>query len=82
MKAMLERFTDLQALPVSTVILDPTGTIVGVNDAWKDFADRNGLCLPNFGIGANYLSYCGSEQQTSSRLTRDLQDLLGGAAIW
>jgi DNA-binding NarL/FixJ family response regulator len=78
MKAKLEKFKELQALPVSTVILDSKGTIVGVNDAWKDFADQNGLCLPDFGIGANYLRYCGPMQQTSVGLAKDLKDLLAG----
>ena len=39
MTVKLDRFKELQALPVSTVILGSDGAIVGVNDAWKDFAD-------------------------------------------
>ena len=78
MTVKLDRFKELQALPVSTVILGSDGTIVGVNDAWKDFADRNGMCLPNFGVGANYLDYCGAGQTTSRGLAKELKELLSG----
>ncbi len=63
---------------MSTVILGSDGAIVGVNDAWKDFAKRNGMCLPNFGVGANYLDYCGVGQTTSRGLAKELKELLSG----
>ena len=65
-------------LPVSVAILDRSGTIVGVNDAWKDFARRSGLKIPDFGIGASYLHYCGSERSGSLQLADELRDLLAG----
>ncbi len=43
---------------MSTAVLDAKGCIVAVNEAWKSFGARNGLCLPNFGVGANYFTYC------------------------
>ena len=46
-----------QILPVSVAILDRAGRIVAVNEAWKDFGRRHGFCLPNFGVGANYLRH-------------------------
>ncbi len=65
-------------LPVSVAILDRSGTIVGVNDAWKDFARQSGLKIPDFGIGANYLHYCGSERSGSVSLADEIRDLLAG----
>lgn len=41
--AYLLTIEELKALPVSVAILDASGTIVAVNDAWKDFGRRNEL---------------------------------------
>ena len=65
-----------KVLPVSVAILDRSGTIVGVNDAWKEFGRHSGLRLPAFGVGTNYMGYCGSPD--SSRLASDLSSLLAG----
>ena len=65
-------------LPVSVAILDRSGTIVGVNDAWKDFGRRSNLRIANFGVGANYLNYCGSDRANSVQLSKDLRALLEG----
>jgi DNA-binding CsgD family transcriptional regulator len=78
MKAVIEAFEELKALPVSVAILDTSGTIAAVNDAWKDFGRCNGLCIPNFGVGSNYLQYCGTEEPQSSRFIGDLRELLAG----
>jgi DNA-binding CsgD family transcriptional regulator len=77
-KAVIEAFEELKALPVSAAILDASGTIVAVNDAWKDFGRRNELRLPNSGIASNYLQYCGSGEPQSSRFVGDLKELLAG----
>src|SRR4051812_25838628 len=69
---------ELTALPVTAAILDTSGTIVAVNDTWKDFARQNGLRLKNFGIGANYLQFCGSDGPYPSLSAMDLQELLIG----
>ena len=52
-------------LPVSVAILDRSGTIVGVNDAWKDFGRRSNLRISNFGVGANYRHSRQSERSES-----------------
>lgn len=67
----------LHALPVSVAILDPKGTIVGVNESWRNFGRRNGLRIPNSGVGRSYLRYCQSEP-SSLQVGRDLRDLLAG----
>lgn len=66
----------LKALPVNAAILDASGTIVSVNDTWKEFARRNGLHLLNFGIGSNYLQFCGSDGPYPSLSAADLKELL------
>jgi DNA-binding CsgD family transcriptional regulator len=65
-----------RTLPVIIAILDRSGTILGVNEAWKDFGRRNGLRVPDFAVGDNYLDYCKSDQPDSLRFIEDLKDLL------
>jgi DNA-binding CsgD family transcriptional regulator len=74
----IEALETLRALPVSAAILDASGKIVAVNDTWKELGRRNRLRIPRFGIGANYLQYCGSEEPQASRFASDLQNLLAG----
>jgi DNA-binding CsgD family transcriptional regulator len=69
---------DLTALPVNAAILNPSGIIVAVNDTWKDFARQNGLRLPNFGVGLNYLQFCESGGLYPSLGAADLKELLAG----
>ena len=73
---MLQKLSAIQALPVSIAVLDSRGTIVGVNSRWEQFGRRNGLRLPQAGVGLNYLSYCNAPG--SSRMLRDLRALLRG----
>ena len=78
MKDFAATLETLKALPVGAAILDASGTIMTVNDTWKDFARRNGLRLPNFAIGANYLDYCASDEAQSASLAKDMKALLAG----
>ena len=48
----------LDALSAHIGIVDAKGVIVSVNEAWKLFAQTNGLALVDFGVGANYLEFC------------------------
>jgi DNA-binding CsgD family transcriptional regulator len=73
MKSVVNAFKALNALPVSSVIIDASGMIVAVNDTWKEFGRRNGLSIPNAGVGANYLQYC-----AESEFTMELKSLLAG----
>jgi DNA-binding NarL/FixJ family response regulator len=68
----------LNTLPVSAAVLDGSGTIVAVNDTWKEFGRRNGLGIPDWGVGASYLKYAGGKGRRSARFVRDLKDLLDG----
>ena len=75
MKRVVDAFDALKALPVSSAILDASGTIVAVNDTWRDFGRRNGLCMPNAGVGSNYLQYCAAG---GSGFMTELKALLAG----
>jgi two-component system CheB/CheR fusion protein len=49
----------IDALPEHIAVVDPTGTIVLVNGAWRRFARANGdKDLKHTGPGTNYLEVC------------------------
>jgi len=48
----------LDELPEHVAILDRSGTIVAVNEAWKHFAEDNGGDPNKVLVGANYLEVC------------------------
>lgn len=48
----------LDALPEHVAVLDKTGHIVMVNQAWERFAHANGGAPSNSSIGSNYLTVC------------------------
>jgi two-component system, LuxR family, sensor kinase FixL len=48
----------LDALAAHIAILDRDGYIIGVNAAWKQFADANNFTASNYGVGLNYLEVC------------------------
>jgi DNA-binding CsgD family transcriptional regulator len=77
-KSAVAVFERVKSLPASAVILDASGTIVAVNDAWKEFGRRNRLRVPHFAIGSNYLKYCRSDEPHSRRFVRELKALLAG----
>jgi two-component system NarL family sensor kinase len=48
----------LDAFTANVAIVDGTGEIVAVNDAWVQFIDFNDLKPANHGVGCNYLGFC------------------------
>jgi protein-histidine pros-kinase len=54
-------------------IIDEAGTVLAVNEAWRAFARRNGLRMPDDGIGADYLAV--------SRRAADEGDAVAVAAL-
>lgn len=48
----------LDALSAHIALLDNDGRIVGVNAAWRRFADRNSFGNTDYGMGSNYLGIC------------------------
>jgi PAS domain S-box-containing protein len=73
----------LRALTESIVVIDNTGTIIAVNQAWEAFASANGLAPQAVGAGANYLQACWRATATGDRLAADalvgIQEVLAGA---
>lgn len=47
----------LDVLSSPLIILDESGVIIYVNQAWKHLAHTNGLTMVDYGLGSNYLSY-------------------------
>ncbi|WP_162530802.1 two-component system sensor histidine kinase NtrB [Rhodovastum atsumiense] len=48
----------LDALPAHVALLDQSGTIIAVNEAWRRFAAGNGVRDPAAFLGCNYLAAC------------------------
>lgn len=71
-------FERLQSLPASAAILDAAGTIIAVNDAWREFGRENGLHVAHDAVGTNYLHYCPSQDAHMRRFARELKALLAG----
>jgi PAS domain S-box-containing protein len=46
----------LNALPAHIALIDTRGVILSVNEAWRRFAEANGLQGSGFGVGSNYLA--------------------------
>lgn len=61
----------LDALPEHIAVLDETGKILVVNEAWRRFARVNGdPGLRHTGIGVNYLAVCGGVTDTTAEKAR------------
>jgi PAS domain S-box-containing protein len=48
----------LDSLAPHAALLDASGTIIAVNESWRQFAEKNRLRLPDYGVGTNYLTVC------------------------
>ncbi|HYW31602.1 MAG TPA: PAS domain S-box protein [Gemmatimonas sp.] len=57
-EALDEHGAMLSAVPAHIALLDGTGVIVAVNEAWKQFALANSLQTPDFFVGRNYVAVC------------------------
>lgn len=68
--------TVLDALPEHIAVLDSAGTIIDVNRAWREFADDNGLTMPDYCIGANYVAVARAARGRSSDGARQVADAL------
>lgn len=64
----------LSSLDANIAVVDATGRIVSVNDAWERFAEENGVLEPSCtGVGSNYLLVCQAAFEAGN--------LLGGQAM-
>jgi PAS domain S-box-containing protein len=72
----------LDALSAHIAVLDRTGTIVAVNEAWRSFARSMGLADRRHGVGMNYLAVCERGARTSddaARTAAALRHIIGGS---
>ncbi|MEP7287870.1 MAG: PAS domain S-box protein [Chloroflexota bacterium] len=68
--------TVLDSLEAHLAVLDKSGNIIAVNEAWEQFARDNGdLTLARTGIGINYLAVC---QRSAKIGNEDAQRVLIG----
>jgi two-component system CheB/CheR fusion protein len=66
----------LQAIPAHTAVLDRSGAIILVNDAWTAFAHCNGAAgSPAVTVGANYLEVCRKAASTDADVDRALSGI-------
>jgi two-component system, NarL family, sensor kinase len=71
----------LDALSAHVAVLDPTGTIVAVNSAWRIFAQTSGYVGEDHGVGTNYLEVCERAAETSPEAAATavaLRELIAG----
>lgn len=71
----------LDALSAHVAVLDEDGTIIAVNQAWRDFATAGGFRGVEHGVGTNYLAICersAGEEPAAFRTVRGLRDLMAG----
>ncbi|NTU78456.1 MAG: PAS domain-containing protein [Chloroflexales bacterium] len=73
----------LNALTVHLAVLDATGTIVAINDAWREFARKNGDPEMRYtGLGINYFTVCqhasGPWADEASPVLSGMQAVLSG----
>lgn len=72
----------LNALPAHIALLDSQARIIAVNEAWRCFADSNGLRDANYGIGENYLKTClraqGDDATEAAQVAAGISQVLAG----
>ncbi|MFT7460265.1 MAG: PAS domain-containing protein [Planctomycetota bacterium] len=79
-------FSILDSFLAQIAILDPSGTIIHVNDAWTEFALDNGADdVVAKGIGINYLNICGADQSAlkkgASEIMNGINNVLSGKVL-
>ncbi len=73
--------SSFDTLPGYIAILDQTGAILAVNDAWRRFTEATGFFGEHCAVGMNYVAVCesglreGSEQ--AQRLASEVREILG-----
>jgi diguanylate cyclase (GGDEF)-like protein len=72
----------LDAMEASTCAVDGAGTVIAVNQAWREFAKNNGGSAIGTGIGTNYFAVCGEAHgfdiATATAVAAGLQHVLDG----
>lgn len=74
----------LASLPSHTAVLDRTGRVCMVNEAWRDYCLANGGDERSCGVGADYLAVCraasGPAGTEAARVADGIEEVLAGRA--
>ncbi|HEY7649124.1 MAG TPA: GAF domain-containing protein, partial [Methylomirabilota bacterium] len=74
----------LDALSAHIAVLDESGRIVAVNQAWRRFAERNGFQARDGGLGLNYVEICqaasGPEAAEAQKVAEAFGEVAAGAS--
>jgi two-component system NtrC family sensor kinase len=77
-----ERTPSFDELPEHVAIVDSSGTIIAVNEAWKRFARNNGGEPSKVSEGANYLGVCeratGEQSEYAQTFAEGLRSVMCG----
>ena len=78
-----ERFlrSTLDALPGHIAVLDESGTILEINDAWQRFGNENHALASGIGVGVNYLQHCeqsGAQDHQTPAYVIGIKDVIAG----
>lgn len=76
----LERIDGDRITKRNVAILDNEGSIIAVNEAWREFADANGMVSAGYGVGANYVSICEAARgnEWADRAAKSVRAMLSG----
>jgi hypothetical protein len=77
-----DAWSALASMPMHVALVDGSGEILAVNQAWRDFASRNGGEPESLSEGVNYLAVCDRARGPGSELAREcaegMRAVLGG----
>jgi len=72
----------LNTLPAHIAIVDSSGTIVAVNQAWRDFAASNGAIVSRVMEGTNYFEVCatatGEQAEYAAAFAEGIRSVFSG----
>ena len=74
LRAGRQRAAFLDELPEEAAVVEGSGTIVAVNEAWRRFAKDNGADLGEVSEGANYLGVCAGARGEQSEYARSFAE--------
>jgi PAS domain-containing protein len=82
LRAGRQRAAFLDELPEEAAVVEGSGTIVAVNEAWRRFAEDNGASPGKVLEGANYLGVCegagGAQSEYARSFAEGLRSVLRG----
>jgi hypothetical protein len=74
LRAGRQRAAFLDELPEAAAVVEGSGTIVAVNEAWRRFAKDNGADPGEVSEGANYLGVCAGARGEQSEYARSFAE--------